>query len=64
MIIENELVKRVLESIDAEDARAVEIMASGNLTDYAHYLRSAGYRKALADCKTLITQTLEDVMKE
>ena len=64
MILETELVKRVIEKIDAEDARAVEIMSGGNLTDWGQYQRSAGYRKALADCKTLLNETLEELMKE
>jgi hypothetical protein len=64
VILENKLVERVLEKIDTEDARAVEIMSGGNLTDWGQYQRSAGYRKALADCKVLLNETLEDLMKE
>ena len=64
MILENKLVERVIEKIDAEDALAVEIMSGGNLTDWGQYQRSAGYRKALADCKVLLNETLEDLMKE
>lgn len=64
MILETKLVERVLEKIDAEDARAVEIMSGGMLTDWGQYQRSAGYRKALADAKTLITETLDEIMKE
>lgn len=64
MILETKLVERVLAKLDAEDARAIEIMSSGNLTDFGEYKRSAGYRKALADCKILLTETLEELMKE
>lgn len=64
MIIESKLVTALTAKIDAEDARAVEIMSGGNLTDWGQYQRSAGYRKALADCKTLLTETFEELMKE
>jgi hypothetical protein len=64
MTIETKLVQRVIEKIDAEDARAVELMSSGNLTNHGEYRYSAGYRKALRDAKTLISETLEEVMKE
>lgn len=64
MILETKLVDRVLEKLKAEDDRAVEIMSSGNLTDWGQYQRSAGYRKALADVKTLITETYDELMKE
>jgi len=64
VILESKLVERVNEKIDAEDARAIEIMSGGNLTDWGQYQRSAGYRKALADCKTLLTETLDELMKE
>lgn len=64
MILENKLVERTLEKIDAEDARAVEMMAGGNIVDFPAYRYSAGYRKALADCKILLNETLEDLMKE
>ena len=64
MIVETKLVERVIEKLDAEDKRAIEIMSSGNLTDFGEYKRSAGYRKALADCKILLTETLEDILKE
>lgn len=64
MILESKLVTVLTEKIDKEDARAVEIMSGGNLTDWGQYQRSAGYRKALADCKTLLTETYEELMKE
>lgn len=64
MIIESKLVTALTEKLDAEDARAVEIMSGGNLTDWGQYQRSAGYRKALADMKTLLTETYEELMKE
>lgn len=64
MILESKLVAALTEKIDHEDAKAVEIMSGGNLTDWGQYQRSAGYRKALADCKQLLTETFEDLMKE
>lgn len=64
MIIENKLVQSVIEKIDAEDTRAAEMMAAGMLQDFSEYRFSAGYRKALRDAKTLIEQTLEELMKE
>lgn len=64
MMVETKLVERVIEKLDAEDKRYIEIMSSGNLTDFGEYKRSAGYRKALADCKILLTETLEDILKE
>lgn len=64
MIIESKLVERLTEKLDHEDKKAVEIMSGGNLTDWGQYQRSAGYRKALADCRQLLTETYEDLMKE
>lgn len=64
MILETKLVDRVLEKLKAEDDRAIEMMSGGNLTDWGQYQRSAGYRKAIADCKILLTETLEELMKE
>lgn len=64
MAFEQQLVERLIAKIDAEDARAVEIMSGGMLTDWGQYQRSAGYRKALADCKTLVNETFDELMKE
>lgn len=64
MILESKLVDRVLDKIKAEDDRAVEMMASGLLVDFGAYQRSAGYRKALADCVILLKETWEDIQKE
>jgi hypothetical protein len=64
MILENKLIERVIEKLKAEDDRAIEMMSSGNIVDFAAYRYSAGYRKALADCKILLNETLEDLMKE
>lgn len=64
MILESKLVTALTAKIDAEDAKAVELMSSGNLRDYGEYKYSAGYRKAFADCKTLLTETYEELMKE
>lgn len=64
MILETKLVDRVLEKLKAEDDRAIEMMSAGNLPDFAAYERQAGRRTALADCKTLLTETLDELMKE
>lgn len=64
MILESKLVTKLTEKIDAEDARAVEIMSGGNLTDWGQYQRSAGYRKAMADVKILLNETYQDLLKE
>ena len=64
MILESKLVDRLTAKFDDEDKRAVEMMSGGMLTDWGQYQRSAGYRKALADCKQLLTETFEELMKE
>lgn len=64
MILDTKLAERLNTKIDAEDERAVQTMASGMLMNYGEYKYSAGYRKALADCKLLIEQTSEELMKE
>lgn len=62
--LDHKLVKTLTEKLDAEDAKAVDTMASGLLRDYAEYQHAAGYRKALKDAKTLLNETFEDLMKE
>jgi uncharacterized protein (DUF2164 family) len=64
MIIESKLVDRLTEKLKAEDERAVEMMAGGNIVDFAAYRYSAGYRKALADCKILLDETYKDLLEE
>jgi hypothetical protein len=64
MIVETKLVERVLKKLDVEDDRAKEAMSDGMLLTFADYARMAGRRKALADCKILLTETLEDILKE
>lgn len=64
MISETKLAERVISKIDEEDAKAVDTMSSGLLRDFAEYQHAAGYRKALRDAKTLINETLEEIMKE
>ena len=64
MIIEKRLIDMVTAKIDAEDERAKEMMAGGMLLSFDEYRYSAGYRKAFADCKTLLQQTYEDLLKE
>lgn len=64
LVIETKLAERLREKIDHEDERAKELMAAGMLQSFAEYKDAAGYRRALADCKRLLAETLEDVMKE
>lgn len=63
-LIDSKLSERVKAKLDVEDNRAVEIMSGGMLTDWGQYQRSAGYRKAIADAKQLIDETLDEIMKE
>ena len=62
--LDNELVKRFNDAIDAEDAKSIDTMASGTLRDIGEYRFAAGYRKALRDAKTLLNEAFEDLMKE
>lgn len=64
MIPDSKLAIALLAKIKEQDDRSIEIMSSGNLTDFGAYKYSAGYRKALADCVILINETHEEVMKE
>lgn len=64
IVIETKLAERLREKFEHEDERAKELMAGGMLQDFGEYKYSAGYRKALADCKQLLAETLEDIMKE
>ena len=64
MIIEKRLIDMVTAKIDAEDDRAKEMMAGGMLLSFDEYRHASGYRKALADCKTILQQTYEDLLKE
>lgn len=58
------IVELTVKKIDEQDAKTVRLMADGMLPDYAEYQHAAGYRKALRDAKTLLQESLEDVMKE
>lgn len=64
MIIEAKLVEQTIKKIDDLDDRAKETMVAGMLQNFGEYRYSAGYRKALADCKILLNETLEDILKE
>lgn len=50
--------------IDEEYEKAGETLTSGSLRNFEEVSFSYGYRKALRDAKTLLTESLEDVMKE
>lgn len=50
--------------LDEEYERAGETLTSGTLRNYEEVSFAYGYRKALRDAKTLLTESLEDVMKE
>lgn len=62
--LDSKLVERFIAAIDAEDAKAAELMSGGLLRDMREYGHSAGYRKGLHDAKTLLTEAFEDLMKE
>lgn len=64
MILDTKLAERLIAKIDAEDERAVLTMSSGTLQNYGEYRQAAGYRRALADAKLLIAETLDELMKE
>ena len=64
MIIEAKLVEQTIKKIDDLDERAKNTMADGMLQNFGEYRFSSGYRKALADCKILLNETLEDILKE
>lgn len=63
MIHAKRLVELVTTKIEEEDKRAIELMAAGMLLDMREYGHAAGYRKGLADAKTLIEQTLEEILE-
>jgi hypothetical protein len=63
-IIDTKLAERVKAKLDDLDEKTIEAITSGNLTDWGQYQRKVGYRKAIADAKTLIVETLEDILKE
>lgn len=62
--IDSDLVAEFNKRIDDIDERAKNTMAGGLLRSFDEYRFSAGYRKALADAKTVIRETFEDIMKE
>jgi hypothetical protein len=62
--LDSKLVERFVAAIDAEDKKAAELMSNGLLRDMREYGHAAGYRKALHDAKTLLTEAFEDLMKE
>lgn len=63
-VLESELAKRVNQKIDEQDERARDLMADGMLQNFGEYRYSGGYRKALADAKKLISETLDEILKE
>ncbi len=63
-ILDSKLVERVKERLDAEDAKAIELLTGGNLRDWAETKYSYGYRRALADAKTILNEAYEEIMKE
>lgn len=50
--------------IDAEYDKAGEMLLGGMLRDFPEVQHAYGYRKAMKDAKTLLTETLEEIMKE
>jgi hypothetical protein len=64
IITDSKLAERVNAKLDEMDEKTIEAITSGNLTDWGQYQRKVGYRKALADVKTVLTEALEDILKE
>lgn len=64
MILESKLVTALTEKLDAEEKRQGDLIMSGNLTSLGEYGRAHGRIRALADCKILLTETYEELMKE
>lgn len=64
MILESKLVDRLKTQLDEEDRRAADSMAAGMIADWGQYQSLVGRRRAIADCKMLLEQTFEDLMKE
>jgi hypothetical protein len=62
--LDHELVRRIVEKIDATDEKARDLMADGLLQNFGEYRHAGGYRKGLRDAKTLINETFEELMKE
>ncbi|MCA6108111.1 hypothetical protein [Bradyrhizobium cenepequi] len=63
-VLDTKLAASVKAKVDALDDKTVEGMAAGNLTDWGQYQRRVGYRRAIADVRTILAECLEDVMKE
>lgn len=64
MNIESKLVTALTSKLDEQDEHAKRMLTEGNLPDFATVKEWHGRRKALADCKALLTETFEDLMKE
>ncbi len=64
MTIESKLIDRFISKIEAQDVMAAETMSGGSLSSFEEYVRLDARRKALADAKVLILESLDDVMKE
>jgi hypothetical protein len=58
------LADRVAAKLDEMDHKTIEAISSGNIPDWGQYQRKVGYRKALADVRTVLFETLEDILKE
>lgn len=58
------LVETTMQRIDEEYAKAGEMLMSGSLRNMEEVQHAYGYRKALRDAKTLLNESLEDIMKE
>lgn len=64
VVFESRLAKLTVEKIDKEDERARDLMADGMLQNFGEYRHASGYRRALADAKKLLNETLEELLKE
>lgn len=61
---EMKLFERFSKWLDEADAIANETIGLGHVSDWGQFREKVGYRKALADCRTVIKEELEILLKE
>lgn len=57
-------VEALAAKLDAENEKTGEMLLGGMLRDFGEVQNAYGYRKAMKDSKTLLNETLEEIMKE
>jgi len=58
------LTEALNKKLDAEFEKAGEMLLAGMLRNFEEVQHAYGYRKAMTDAKTLLNETLEEIMKE